>query len=316
MTEPLREPRPFSLRAWMELLRVPNLFTVPGDPLAGFLIASTRGPAANLLCVLPAVGAALCLYSAGLITNDRFDLEEDRRDRPRRPLPSGRVSTRAAVAVALILIALGVALAAVAGLLSCAVAATLAVMMVLYNAWAKRVPVLGPLVMGLCRGLSVMLGVAAAAQPNSMNLALSIIAASGITLYIFTVTFVASRETTGRAPGYVAMAPGIVMLLFLFFISSWAIRLQYVTGNPPLPAMIGYVLAFVTGTYVGTRGLGIRRKTAPADIAAGIGTFIRALIPAQAVLALDGAFPGYWVGSCLILLWPISVLVGRKFYSS
>ena len=25
---------------WLQLLRAPNLFTVPGDPLAGFLLAS------------------------------------------------------------------------------------------------------------------------------------------------------------------------------------------------------------------------------------------------------------------------------------
>ncbi len=315
MTEAAHKPG-FSLRAWMELLRVPNLFTVPGDPLAGFLLASTRGPTANLLLVLPAVGAALCLYSAGLITNDRFDLEEDRRDRPKRPLPSGRVSTGAAVSVALILIVLGVALAAVAGKLSCAVAATLAVMMVLYNAWAKHVAIFGPLVMGLCRGLSVMLGVVAAVEPNSLNLTLAVIAASGMTIYIFAVTVIASRETTGRSPGYFAMAPGVILLVVLLFVSSGAMKAGAPDKGLMYLALAGYILAFVTGTFVGTRGLNIRRKTAPADIAAGIGTFIRALIPAQAVLALDGAFPGYWVGAALLVLWPVSVLVGRRFYSS
>jgi hypothetical protein len=28
------------LTAWLQLLRVPNLFTVPGDPLAGFSLAA------------------------------------------------------------------------------------------------------------------------------------------------------------------------------------------------------------------------------------------------------------------------------------
>jgi 4-hydroxybenzoate polyprenyltransferase len=77
---PTRCPAPGS-----NSLRLPNLFTVPGDPIAGFLLAC--GAANQRVALLDyrvafAVIASLCLYSAGLVMNDLFDLEEDRRDRP------------------------------------------------------------------------------------------------------------------------------------------------------------------------------------------------------------------------------------------
>ena len=48
---------PSTLRTWLQLFRAPNLFTVPGDPLAGYLLASYG--AAESLILLP-IAACLC----------------------------------------------------------------------------------------------------------------------------------------------------------------------------------------------------------------------------------------------------------------
>src|SRR5438876_11164896 len=82
-----------SLRAWLQLFRVPNLFTVPGDPLAGFLLATGGRIDAR---VVFAILASLFLYAAGLAMNDLADFDEDRRERPKRPLASGAISRGAA----------------------------------------------------------------------------------------------------------------------------------------------------------------------------------------------------------------------------
>ena len=42
------------------------------------------------------VAASTALYASGVVLNDVFDLEQDRQDRPDRPLPSARISLRAA----------------------------------------------------------------------------------------------------------------------------------------------------------------------------------------------------------------------------
>ena len=41
------------MKAWLQLFRVPNLFTVPGDPLAGFLIATGGRLDSRALCAVP-----------------------------------------------------------------------------------------------------------------------------------------------------------------------------------------------------------------------------------------------------------------------
>ncbi|MGW4569462.1 UbiA family prenyltransferase, partial [Streptomyces sp. NPDC004561] len=98
-------------RAWAELLRLPALFTVPGDVLAGAATVPGRPRGRTLL----AAGSSLCLYEAGMALNDWADREEDAVERPHRPLPSGRVHPTAALTAACAFTAAGLALAARAG---------------------------------------------------------------------------------------------------------------------------------------------------------------------------------------------------------
>ncbi len=90
------EPRPTGsgrAGAWAELLRLPALFTVPGDALAGAAAAGARPGPRTLL----AIASSLCLYEAGMALNDWADRAEDAVERPHRPLPSGRVRPAAAL---------------------------------------------------------------------------------------------------------------------------------------------------------------------------------------------------------------------------
>src|SRR5260221_228220 len=82
-------PSPSPLRTWLQLFRAPNLLTVPGDPIAGYLLACFGAVEEGLW---PAIGASVCFYAGGLLLNDLADLAEDRRERPSRPLPSGAAS--------------------------------------------------------------------------------------------------------------------------------------------------------------------------------------------------------------------------------
>src|SRR4051812_1422919 len=99
------------LRHWLQLFRAPNLFTVPGDPLAGFLLAYgwTHDGSAHLDARAGcAVAASLCLYAGGLVMNDLADAAEDRRDRPQRPIPSGSVPIRSALTACALLSVAGI----------------------------------------------------------------------------------------------------------------------------------------------------------------------------------------------------------------
>lgn len=183
----------------MDLVRVPNLFTVPGDPLAGALLAMADH-GWNEPLPWAATGASLCLYAAGLIDNDLADLDEDRRDRPGRPLPSGAVSTPHASAARLVLLIAGLGLAAACNVQSFLVACAIAAAVLAYNRVLKRIPVLGPLAMGACRGLSVLLG-AVAVAPLAAEASWTGSGVAALAIYIAAVTQMARDETgiPGRA---------------------------------------------------------------------------------------------------------------------
>ncbi|WP_452672766.1 UbiA family prenyltransferase, partial [Streptomyces albidochromogenes] len=134
------------------------LFTVPGDAVAGAASAGVRPNRGTAL----AVGASLCLYEAGMALNDWADRAEDAVDRPHRPIPSGRVTPRAALAASGALTAAGLALAAAAGRPALAVASGLAATVWAYDLRLKHTPA-APATMAAARALDLLLGATATA---------------------------------------------------------------------------------------------------------------------------------------------------------
>ncbi|MYZ16133.1 prenyltransferase, partial [Streptomyces sp. SID337] len=145
-------------RAWAELLRLPALFTVPGDALAGAAATGLRPDHRTLL----AIGSSLCLYEAGMALNDWADRAEDAVERPERPLPSGRIAPPAALTAATALTAAGLALASRAGRPALVVAGALAGTVWAYDLGLKHTPA-GPAAMATARGLDLLLGATATA---------------------------------------------------------------------------------------------------------------------------------------------------------
>ncbi|MFD5127707.1 SCO3242 family prenyltransferase [Streptomyces olindensis] len=178
-------------RAWAELLRLPALFSVPGDALAGAAASGARPGARTLL----AIGSSLCLYEAGMALNDWADRDVDAVERPHRPLPSGRIRPSAALTAACALTAAGLALAARAGRPALTVAAPLAATVWAYDLGLKHTPA-GPVAMGTARGLDLLLG--AAATTGHTGRALPSAALLGT--HTVAVTTVSRHEARGGSP--------------------------------------------------------------------------------------------------------------------
>ena len=291
--------------AWLQLIRLPNLLTVPGDPLAGFLLACgaagvfpwARGAAAML--------AALCLYAFGLVLNDWADCEEDRRERPGRPLPSGRVSRGAALALAAGLALAGLG-AAFAGGAACGLTAlALVVMVAAYDLGLKSVPGAGPLAMGACRGLSLAMG-AAASGAESWATAVVLAAAAGLTLYVAAVTLVASRETETLRVGLRRWAPASV--LAVLFVWAMAAR---VSGS-----WFFVVLAAAAVGWAALQGRRLAGTPGPAVVGRSVGGWIRGLLLIQAAFVSTIPVWGWAPAAGLLLLWPVNVWLGRSFYAT
>jgi 4-hydroxybenzoate polyprenyltransferase len=331
MTKEQNRLRSRKTLAWLQLLRVSNLFTVPGDPLAGavlaLIVAWSEGEGIGHRCeglalgptcwnVLWAMLASLLLYAAGLLSNDYFDLEEDRRQRPGRPLPSGRVSPRTAILVALALALGGIALGCAAGgTMGVIVAAALVIAIFAYNAFVKPVPVLGPLNMGLCRGLSVLLGASASGIVRHTLSPLVLVFAAGLGLYIAAVTAVAARETRQGPVGPRRFGPLAGMFAWIISINLAALPygvviLAHVPASVLQVLAIGWTIACVAALK-GSPGLGSVPRT--------VGKLIRGLLLVQACMVAVGAglwTPAWGIAAILLIFWPLSAVLGKRLYAS
>jgi 4-hydroxybenzoate polyprenyltransferase len=178
-----------SWRDLAELVRAPAALSVPGDAVAGAVAASCLTPRTAGLSA-----ASVCLYWAGMAANDWADRELDAKERPERPIPSGRVSPGTAVGVAAGLTAAGVALAGLmGGRRALAVAVPLAGAVWAYDTVAKNTAA-GPAVMAACRGLDVMLGASTGRMRRAVVPALTVAA------HTYTVTALSRKEVSGASP--------------------------------------------------------------------------------------------------------------------
>ena len=144
---------------WIRLVRLPLAVTALGDPVAGFCLAGGCGD------VLPCLGVALAsalLYMGGMALNDVFDLEADRVHYPRRVLPAGAIPPTRALQTGAFCLAAGVIAAAFVHLAAGVTALVLSAAILLYNLIHKRFALTGCLTMGICRGLSLLMGIHAA----------------------------------------------------------------------------------------------------------------------------------------------------------
>lgn len=141
-------------------MRPANIVTAIADISAGIAISGYFGAGdldypSILLLMLSTAG----LYGGGVVMNDVFDAELDAVERPERPIPSGLIPKNGAAALGVALLLFGVALAFFVNTASGYLALAIAIAAVLYDKFGKHHALLGPLNMGLCRGLNLLLGV-------------------------------------------------------------------------------------------------------------------------------------------------------------
>jgi 4-hydroxybenzoate polyprenyltransferase len=191
-------------RAFLLLSRVSNLPTVWSNVLAGWIAATGRGGDAMALVVAIAIAISL-MYTGGMFLNDAFDAPHDAVARPDRPVPAGVVSRAEAFTFGALLLAVGALLVAVvAGARPFGWALALAAAIVAYDYHHKGFG-LGPVVMGVCRGL-VYCVAGSVAVPLSLAV---VVPAILLTAYTASLTLVAKQVGPRAAVVVPLMIAGI-----------------------------------------------------------------------------------------------------------
>jgi 4-hydroxybenzoate polyprenyltransferase len=273
-----------SLRDYAQLVRLPNLPSALADICLGALAAGALP--GNWLAWALLLPASACLYCAGMVFNDYFDREQDRRERPFRPIPSERVKPEEARRLGAALMAGGVLCAMLAGLAAWSAAPPiLAGLLVgaifLYDAAVKRTWA-GPVAMGLCRALNVLLGVSASGGLGGLrgfHLAAVVgVYVAGVTWFARTEARVSSQAMLRGAAA--VMLGGLLLALPLPLHPDLADARRAVDSSPLFPYLL-VALGFVVGVPV-CRAIA---APTPANVQAAVKRSLLCLIVLDAVLA-------------------------------
>ena len=201
------------LGQYLLLIRAPNLFTVPSNILSGYFATTLLGDA-NITQLLLLIFSSIFLYVAGIILNDYFDINVDRKERPNRPLASGQITKRSALIIATSSIVAGNVLSWSVSWNSFIISFCLTIVIFIYNYWLKRNRAGNPLTMGSARFLNVLLGGSSAlGLVTKMDLTLVFV---GYCLFLYTasISLLSMKEvSTGERLSNKAWIP--IVLSFL-----------------------------------------------------------------------------------------------------
>jgi 4-hydroxybenzoate polyprenyltransferase len=214
--------------AWWQLMRVANVFTAISNVIAGYLL--TQPLEIAWLPLLLVVVSSACLYEAGMVLNDVCDAEVDARERPSRPIPSGKVASPAARIVGITLMLGGISSAIVVSIVTAQwqtgfVALLLSGSIIAYNYGIKKTQ-FGPMCMGACRALNVLLGASLSAEgrlaDSISDFQSAWLYALGIGAYTVGISLIAKREADVARHrelilGTVSVLAGMIVVALLPF---------------------------------------------------------------------------------------------------
>jgi 4-hydroxybenzoate polyprenyltransferase len=316
-----------TLLAWLRLFRLPNIFTAFADVAMGFVITQHGlTPAPTFVALLLASGF---LYTAGMILNDVFDVAQDTRERPQRPIPAGQISLGTARFVGFAFLLLGVACAGAAGYLpgsdaafpwrSGLIAGLLALCVVLYDIVLKKTPV-GPVFMALCRFFNVLLGMSCASERFLVDRPATLyfpdgylLVAAALATYVLGITLFARTEATesnrpALVRGMAIMGFGIAILLLVQgrILPPGQLVMQRDWLWPALLLMLAI--------SIGRHCVNAISSPSQAKVQWAVKFALLSIITLDAAVALLGAGPLYALG-IFALVVPMMAL-GRFVYST
>ncbi len=140
---------------YLQLIRIPGIFTAFSNVLIGYFFSISTTEIISFPFLLLTSGMLFC---SGMIFNDYFDLKTDKKERPHRPLPSGKIPKKNALFLAIVFLILANFFAYVVGYESLIISLIMTALIISYNYKLKFISFLGIFNLSLIRFLNVLLG--------------------------------------------------------------------------------------------------------------------------------------------------------------
>lgn len=287
------------LKQYLLLARLPNAFTALSNVLAGYF--SLTSPAdVNILQLSMLMASSTLLYISGIVFNDYFDLEVDKKERPNRPLPSGRIKKENALALACATMAGAIAIAFAVSPASLAISAALSAVILAYDYGVKKGR-LGPAAMGGARFLNVILG---ASPALGMFMPWSTLFAAGtVFAYVISITILSRKEA-----GEQSDARKSVVQAFSVIVAITASMIAFALYAKSLEMLVNIALfsAAMLFTWGGTR------SGTQAQIQNAVKNLVLFIIILDS--AFITAFAGLPYGIASLAIMAPAVVLARRFY--
>jgi len=273
---------------YLQLLRIPAIFTVISNILAAHFIATQDNSIqwGNLFLLIV---ISVAIYLSGMVLNDCYDFDEDSIYSPHRPLPAGHIELNNAWRLGWGLMLMGLLLAFYAGVTQFTVTLVLALLVILYNGYLKQT-VIAPLLMGSCRYFNWILGFSFVPFKQE-----AFIFALPIFFYISALTYLSTEEATivkNRSPLVVCV---IGMILCLLLLLSFLIPGPVSTANTSIAILISLFILNVAYVLWQTN-----RDYSSQQIQKAVKTLIMGVIPLDALIVLTQV--SYWQAFIILLL--------------
>lgn len=283
-------------------MRPANIVTSIADILAGIAISGVLAEAdlaigyalpVVLLCI-----STIGLYGGGVVFNDVFDAPLDRVERPERPIPSGAIHIREAAVLGAVLLAAGIVAAFAVSYISGFLAALIMVSALVYDKWGKHLSLLGPVNMGLCRGLNLLLGISIYPAAVYQWWWLSVVPV----IYIASITMVSRGEVHGGKPVTLYAAAFLYGLVW-----GWICYFSILRNR--LLVTLLFLLPFAWMIF---RPLFIALQQ---PVGRNIGRAVKAGVLALILMnaAWAAAFDAFYAAFFIVLLLPVSIKLGKMF---
>ncbi|MDW0177332.1 MAG: UbiA family prenyltransferase [Nitrososphaeraceae archaeon] len=147
-----------SIKDYLALVRLPNLFTLPSNILVGMAIVSSLAfTLTSFTQFLLLVTISVLLYCVGIVLNDLYDFDIDKKERPNRPLPSGKISRRSAIVLVAIFSTLALILSLQVSFSTLVISSILFSVIFGYDKYLKNTYA-GPFTIASARVMNILLG--------------------------------------------------------------------------------------------------------------------------------------------------------------
>ncbi|MGJ8715569.1 MAG: UbiA-like protein EboC [Maribacter stanieri] len=292
------------LMGFARLARPANLPTAAADILAGVAIALYLKNIEVLKFlgdqsadILSLVFSSIALYAGGVIFNDVFDAELDAVERPERAIPSGLVPKREAVYFGIILMLIGIILAFECSLMSGLISIALTIAILTYDAYFKQFSFSGPLNMGICRGLNLLMGMSILGMLSHWYISIVPV------VYIFAITLISRGEVHGNNKKHIVWAG----ILYAIVILSIALVVMQQKDN--LIVLLPFLILF--GFLIFKPLVKAFKENSPSNIKKAVMSGVLSLVVMNACWV--AGFSDWYLALAVLLLLPLSMLLSKLF---